>query len=336
MFATAVLALAVTGAGQLAVSTGTVQAAVLPGVAPGVDDGSGPYTDALLRGLAAYEAGATFFVVGLNVAAYPSILSRTVAAGSEVVAMTTTPGTSAFQKPLTRAVDRYLDDVPGQVAVSVRDLSTGMSYSYNPGLRTATASIVKVDMVMALLLKAQSERRGLTGWERRAAAQAIKVSDNAAASALWSAIGGASGLAAANRKFGLRETTPGAGGAWGSTTTSAADQVRLLTALTSPKSPLSEKNRRYVLGLMGGVAPEQAWGVSASGREGADVAVKNGWLPRERHGGRWTVNSIGRVRDRGRTYLIAVISHRHGSMGAGVTAVERVSRLVTDALVQRG
>ncbi|TMR90124.1 serine hydrolase [Nonomuraea basaltis] len=239
---------------------------------------------------------------------------------------------SSYKKPLTRALNRYLDDLPGQVAVSVRDLTTGLSFSYNRGLRTATASIVKVDIVLSLLLKAQRQRRGLTAWERRAAAQAIKVSDNAAASALWSAIGGGSGLAAANKKLGLRDTRPGPGGAWGSTTTSATDQLRLLTALTSPKSPLSAKNRRYVLGLMGDVAPEQSWGVSASGRKGADVALKNGWLPRERHGGRWTVNSIGRVRDRGHTYLIAVISHRHGSMGAGVKAVERVSELVAKAL----
>ncbi|GAA2206611.1 serine hydrolase [Nonomuraea monospora] len=243
------------------------------------------------------------------------------------------PVAASFKKPLTRTIDRYLGTVPGEVAMSVKDLTTGRSYSYNRGLRTATASIVKVDIVMALLLKAQSRRRGLTAGERRAAARAIKVSDNAAASALWVAIGGAPGLAAANRRFGLRETRPDPGGAWGSTTTSAADQVRLLTALTSPRSPLSAKNRRYVLGLMGGVAPEQAWGVSAAGR--GSVALKNGWLPRPRHGGRWTVNSIGRVRDRGHTFLIAVVSDRHGSMGEGVTAVGRVSRLVTDALARR-
>ncbi|WP_188187172.1 serine hydrolase [Nonomuraea sp. SYSU D8015] len=260
------------------------------------------------------------------------------------VAMTTTPQPTpakkpspsvkkpSFKKPLTRALDRYLDDVPGEVAVSVHEPSSGLSFSYNRGLRTATASIVKVNIVMALLLRAQGQRRGLTSWERRAAAQAVKVSDNAAASALWSAIGGASGLAAANKRFGLRDTRPGPGGAWGATTTSAADQVRLLTALTSPKSPLSAGNRRHVLGLMDDVAPEQAWGVSAAGGQDAEVALKNGWLPRERHGGRWTVNSIGRVRDGGRTYLIAVISHRHGSMDAGVKAVEQASRLVTKAL----
>ncbi|MEO3872792.1 serine hydrolase [Nonomuraea sp. B12E4] len=281
VLATAVLALAATGVGQLTAEAGTIQSAAQPGAKPG------------------------------------------------------DTGTYSFGKPLNRVLDHYLDEVPGQVAVAVRDLATGTSYSYNRGLRTATASIIKVDLVMALLLRVQRQGRGLTTAEQRTAARAILVSDNAAATALWSAIGGASGLAAANKKFGLRETRPDPGGAWGATTTSAADQVRLLTALTSPGSPLSAKNRRYVLGLMGGVSPDQDWGVSASGHKGADVALKNGWLPRERHGGRWTVNSIGRVRDRGHTYLIAVISHRHGSMSAGVRAVERVSRLVTDALARQ-
>lgn len=220
---------------------------------------------------------------------------------------------------------------------------------------------------------------------------------------MWSAIGGGAGLAAANRKLGLRSTRPGPGGAWGSTTTSAADQVRLLNALISPRSPLTARHRRYVLSLMSDVTPEQAWGVSAADDEithpnasrhdapesnasgdeisqtnadrykasqtsavrhkaaqpnaparnvaetnaadhgvaqanaaGRDVALKNGWLPRTRHGGRWTVNSIGRVRAYGRTYLIAVVSERHPSMGAGIEAVEHVSRLVTKALATAG
>ncbi|TMR24405.1 hydrolase [Nonomuraea turkmeniaca] len=48
------------------------------------DDGPGQYTDALLRQLRAHRARATFFVVGQNVAAYPGILRRTVAAGHEI------------------------------------------------------------------------------------------------------------------------------------------------------------------------------------------------------------------------------------------------------------
>jgi peptidoglycan/xylan/chitin deacetylase (PgdA/CDA1 family) len=48
------------------------------------DDGPGPYTDTLLRHLAAHQAHATFFVVGQNVAAYPSVLRRAAAAGHEI------------------------------------------------------------------------------------------------------------------------------------------------------------------------------------------------------------------------------------------------------------
>ncbi|WP_052422294.1 serine hydrolase [Nonomuraea candida] len=237
----------------------------------------------------------------------------------------------AYEKPLTRSLDRYLDDLPGDLSVSVREVPSGLSYSYNWGLRTATASIVKVNIVLALLLRAQRQGRGLAGWERRAAARAIKASDNDAASRLWTAIGGAPGLAAANKRLGLRATRPGPGGAWGSTTTGATDQVRLLNALVSPKSPLSAANRRYVLGLMRDVVPEQRWGVSAAGGR---AELKNGWLPRARDGGRWTVNSIGRVRGRGRTYLIAVVSRRNPSLAAGIRAIEHVSTLVTGSLAK--
>ncbi|MGP4098580.1 polysaccharide deacetylase family protein [Nonomuraea sp. KM90] len=48
------------------------------------DDGPGRYTDALLRHLSAYRARATFFVVGQNVAANPSVVRRAYAAGHEI------------------------------------------------------------------------------------------------------------------------------------------------------------------------------------------------------------------------------------------------------------
>ncbi|WUI01828.1 serine hydrolase [Spirillospora sp. NBC_00431] len=235
------------------------------------------------------------------------------------------------REALTRALRDYLDNRPGRLSLSVRDLSTGIAYSYGGNLRTATASIVKVDIVMALLLKAQRRERPLTSTEKALAERAIKVSDNAAATALWHAIGGSAGLASANRELGLRDTEPGAGGGWGSTTTSAADQVRLLTALTSPESTLDAGGRRYVRRLMGDVAPDQAWGVSAAGTE---AEVKNGWLPRDVHGGRWTINSIGIVHDAGHRYLVAALSERNATMRDGVEAIEHTTETVAEALAQ--
>lgn len=48
------------------------------------DDGPGPYTRTLLRHLAAYDAHATFFVVGQNVVARPKVVRDAVAAGHEI------------------------------------------------------------------------------------------------------------------------------------------------------------------------------------------------------------------------------------------------------------
>ncbi|MDX6739293.1 serine hydrolase [Actinocorallia sp. A-T 12471] len=150
--------------------------------------------------------------------------------------------------------------------------------------------------------------------------------NTAAATSLFGSVGGAAGLTAANRRLGLTQTTVSS--AWGATTTSAADQVRLLTALVSRTSKLSKAGRAYVLGLMGGVTASQAWGVSAAAKTGDDVALKNGWLPRPVHGGLWTVNSVGRVTGHGHDYLIAVISERSTSMAEGVATVEHVARAV--------
>ncbi|NUR91924.1 MAG: polysaccharide deacetylase family protein [Nonomuraea sp.] len=48
------------------------------------DDGPGPYTRTLLRHLAAYDAHATFFVVGRNVAALPEVVREAAEAGHEI------------------------------------------------------------------------------------------------------------------------------------------------------------------------------------------------------------------------------------------------------------
>lgn len=282
-------------------------------------------------------AGATLAAVALLVAGSasfvyePPAVPRMIATPPAPRRRPTPVFTRSQREDLTRALRRYLDGRSGDLSISAREVSTGLSYSYGEGLRTATASIVKVDIVMALLLQARHERRALTSAEKALAERAIKVSDNDAASGLWRIIGGADGLASANRELGLRDTEPGPGGSWGSTTTSAADQIRLLAALTSEDGPLGPADRRRIRRLMGTVTPEQAWGVGAVGT-GAEL--KNGWLPRERHGGAWTVNSIGIVRAGGRTFLLAALSERRATLRDGVEAVEYACKTVAAALTR--
>lgn len=193
-----------------------------------------------------------------------------------------------------------------------------------------TASIVKVDILAALLLQAQDEGRQLTARERALAEPMIRTSDNEATSVLWRKIGRAPGLEAANRRLGLVSTKGGPGGKWGLTQTTASDQIRLLRAVFAPagtsrahSSPLNAQSRAYIQSLMSRVAKDQAWGVSAA--SDTEGALKNGWLQRTTSG-LWDVNSIGRITVDGRPCLVAVLSDGSASMRDGVSLVERTAR----------
>lgn len=230
---------------------------------------------------------------------------------------------SEAMKPVTAAAEDG-----AEVSVAVLDVESGDSASYGDGAFD-TASIVKVNILAALLLQAQDEDRSLTAREKRYATAMIEVSDNASASALWTDIGKAEGLAAANKRFGLTDTEGGAGMLWGLTQTTAADQLTLLQqvfAENGEASQLSVASRTYLQGLMGSIAVDQDWGVSAAGAAGSGFALKNGWLPRTATG-LWDINSIGRVTTAdGRESLVAVVSGGNTTKAKGISLVESAAR----------
>lgn len=214
------------------------------------------------------------------------------------------------------------------VSVAVRDVAAGDWAVYGDD-RYDTASIVKLNILAALLLQAQDAERRLTAQERTYASAMIRDSDNASATALWKAIGRADGLAAANGRFGLTHTEGGDGLYWGLTRTTAADQLALLQQVfdDDEASELSEASRTYVQGLMGRIAEGQDWGVSAAASDSSAsvFALKNGWLPRTATG-LWVINSVGRVRVEGREYLVAVVSNGNTTKAKGVSLVEAAAK----------
>lgn len=205
------------------------------------------------------------------------------------------------------------------VSVAVLDTESGTGAAYGNGAYD-TASIVKVDILAALLLLAQDEGRELSGAEHAYAEAMIRCSDNTSATELLKVVGGEEGLDAANERLGLTATV--AAHAWGLTQTTAADQVRLLEAVFGADSELSADSRAYLTELMGRVQADQRWGVSAAG---TGAVLKNGWMPRTTTG-LWDVNSIGRVESGGRTVLVAVVSRGHATKEAGISLVESVAR----------
>ncbi|WP_322785073.1 serine hydrolase [Streptomyces profundus] len=216
-----------------------------------------------------------------------------------------------------------------RLSVSVLALESGTNATFGAE-RFDTASIVKVDVLAALLLRAQDEGRELTALERERAEIMIRASDNAATDALWWLIGGASGLAEANERLGLTSTIPGGDGHWGLTQTTSADQIALLRAVYAPDSPLTPSSQRYLQELMATVVDGQRWGVSAAATD-EGFELKNGWLPRTETG-LWDINSIGRVQVAGEDYLIAVVSDGHATQEAGIAAVEWAAMAAVGAL----
>ncbi|NUW35152.1 serine hydrolase [Nonomuraea sp. SMC257] len=236
-------------------------------------------------------------------------------------------------KTLTKELGRYLAGRPGPVTAMVRDLTDGRLYRYHRDERLITASSAKVQILMALLLR--TPWRELPQGVRRDADLMIRYSDNHAADRLWTRIGGPDGFTRAGRRFGLRNTSGVPGKCvdlycWGITPTSAEDQVRLMRALVSDRSPLPGKDRDQVLRLMGRVIPGQDWGISAAACGRDRVALKNGWLKRVSTK-RWAVVTVGLLRGRGKgaaghDYAVAVLSEGAAEVGNGIATVEGVAK----------
>ncbi|MGW1090127.1 serine hydrolase [Streptomyces sp. NPDC002596] len=282
-------------------------------------------TSALSAGMTAVVLLAGSAAGGLYLMGRPSDAApRPVASVSSTAPVVTSKEPQVdLDAELAAAVAPLTGDSTMSVAVLDTDSGDGAMY----GKRMyATASIVKVDILAALLLQAQDDERELTGYERSRAVTMIENSDNDAATSLMQAIGGAAGLDAANQRFGLTSTT--AAQAWGLTQTTSADQLKLLQTVFGTHSKLTGASRTYLQGLMRRVAADQHWGVSAAG---SDWALKNGWMPRSATG-LWDINSIGQVKAHEHTYLVAVLSAGQQTKETGIERVESVAKAAVRVL----
>ncbi|MFC1430636.1 serine hydrolase [Streptacidiphilus sp. N1-3] len=233
-------------------------------------------------------------------------------------------GTDALRDAVSRAA--------GATSVAVTDLTTGRTLDYGgDGHGFACASIAKLDVLATLLLEDQDKGTELTAAEQALATKMIEHSDNAAADSLYTTLGKAPGMDAANKRFGMTSTHSGEGILWGVTTTTAADQVTLLRQVFTSSSLLSAASRTYIQGLLSQVESDQRWGVSAAATSD-DYELKNGWLPRSTTG-LWVVNSTGRVDRDGHQLLISVLSDGNPTMDQGIDLIESVAKAAAEALL---
>lgn len=216
---------------------------------------------------------------------------------------------------------------PGhRIAAAVYDTRTGCQYRYRSDLRLTTASVLKIEIMAAVLRRAQREGRGLTAAERARIGPMIRTSDDPAANALWSSVGGTSGLSALDRELGLAQTRQAA--PWGLTSTSAADRNALLRQLVLGQwGPFTASTRATARSFLLDVTPSQRWGITAGVPSTWKVPLKNGFYPSTCCA--WRINTSGVVeRPGGGAYVATVLSDGWSTDRQGIEAVEFVSRVI--------
>jgi beta-lactamase class A len=254
-----------------------------------------------------------------------------------VATQTGTPGsigidvTDVMKTATPAALNAYIDAKGDHSAVAVLDRTTGISINVNEDKVFQTASIVKFDILATRLYQTQQSGGSLTGSEKTLAFAMITQSDNNAASALYSLDHGASGVTAANKVFGLKDTVPNS--SWGRTRTTAGDQILLLKAVFDPKGPLSDASRNYMRSLMSQVEKDQAWGITAAATPDATgVYVKNGWVEMDAYGHMEGDNSVGRITEPGHDWLIAAMSNYNRTDAAGEKILDALSEMAVSGL----
>src|SRR5205085_2307997 len=115
--------------------------------------------------------------------------------------------------PLWPEVVRALAGLQGRASVSVYDAVTNRVYLFAPTEAFVCASIVKLQ-ILGALLRRTGMGTGLSPGDRSLMTSMIEVSDNAAASTLWNQAGGAPGVGAFDHLAGTTATTPDPYGNW--------------------------------------------------------------------------------------------------------------------------
>lgn len=228
--------------------------------------------------------------------------------------------TKAQQLKQTWAKTATTANRPVNIALYDPQTKQTISYTNQAHHQFKMASAVKVGILMALMHQTNGK---LTAQEKQWATTMIVNSNNPATLALYNrpALGGASGLQQAFQQLGMHHSV--AKTKFGTSITTAKDQIKLLKHLYYPSKYLDATSQAYLQRLMSQVEADQRWGISAGASQ---YTVKNGWLYLDQKSG-WIINSLGQVQlSTGRKYLLVVLTDHNPSQASGQQLIEKLAQ----------
>jgi len=260
--------------------------------------------------------------------------------GSATAASAASPICTSAKRPslaarISRGIkDALADRKDSVVGLAASDPALDLTCQFQQRLHFYAASVIKVTIISALLLKVHGPG-GLTKRQRHLAYLMITQSDDTAATALWNDVG-MTDMQRFLNKAGMRHTK--LNDAWGLTLLTAQDELILLHLLTNPGKVLGNNSRSYVLSLMAKVIPSQRWGVPAGAPSDVTVHVKNGWLPYP-GADDWHINSIGAFTGKNISYQIVILTGPPAKGGQsesyGIQTVEAAAGVINRVIARR-
>jgi len=281
--------------------------------------------------------------VGQGTGVQPATGAPTVPAATVRPSASPKASTSPAAGPLDAQAQAYLAGRRGRVEADVYDLSTGQQWTLGQQAPQAEASVVKLEILEAVLHQRMVQRVVLSLSEQELTPPMIEQSDDEAGTTMWEDVGGAKGMRAFDHNVGLRQTSPSnclqcPGSSlpgWGLTTSTPQDQITLLRQLVQPSAVLDRNDQKYALHLLENVTLSQRWGVSSGVPAGVTVALKNGWQPLPAGNLDWQVDSVGWVSGDGRNYLLAMLSSGNPSQQYGIDTLNHLGAMAWSALAPR-
>ncbi len=233
------------------------------------------------------------------------------------VAPTGFPGPAAVA-----AASRYLAQRSGYTAFATVD-SQGRIAGRHLHRRFASASVVKAMLLVAYLRMLAAEGQALDADGRALLEPMIQLSDNDAATAVFSLVGEDRIQALARR---TRMTDFEIYGYWSSAKISAADQARFFFWM---ESSIPRRFRPFARHLLSHIVDYESWGIPTVSRpRGWDVFFKGGWRGTDLG---QLVHQVARLQRPRLRLAIAVLSDGDPSMAYGIATIEGVTaRLLTN------
>jgi hypothetical protein len=212
-----------------------------------------------------------------------------------------------------RRARRYLAGRDGIKSLAVVN-SEGRMYGSHLHRRFVSASVVKAMLLVAYLRKLQHAHRDLDSRDRSLLHPMIHVSDNDAATRVWSSVGNPRLRRLADRA-GMTDFS--IQGIWANAMISAADQAGFFDRMNRL---LPDRFQGYANRLLSHIVSWQSWGIPEMARpRGWKVFFKGGW----RGTGRGQlVHQAARLRRSDKRIAIAVLTDGNPSMGYGIQTIE--------------